>query len=314
MYAICVEASHERGMGHLFRGLALARALRERGCKTRIYANEDEGARRVLDVAGFPWSVVPLRETDAQWISQRVRTDRISVWIDDSFETSLAHAQALLAARVRRVTFNDRGPGAELADLHVCAVRLGESSEPRGRRILSGLEYLVLDPQVARHRRRRTELRSIVVSMGGSDTYGLTVDVVRALGARRMTATVILGPGFVHQRELAAVAQGFDVKRHLGSLPPEFARHDLAVTAGGMTPFEANAAGLPCIVIGAESWEERAGRMLAELGGCIYAGPRRGIDFSVLDRNLPVQRMSEAALASVPADGAARVAAEIAAL
>lgn len=314
MYAICLEASHQRGMGHLFRGLALAQALRARGGATRIYVNEDAAARRVLEAAGFPWAAVPLRDGPTGWIAERVRADGIRVWIDDTFETSLAHAKGVQAAGVRRVTFNDRGEGAELADLHVCAVQLGEASEPRGRKVLAGLEYLVLDPEVARQRRQRTEMRSIVVSMGGSDTYGLTVEVVRALAARGRTATVILGPGFVHERELAEVACGFEIKRHLASLPPEFARHDLAITAGGMTPFEANAAGLPCIVIGAEAWEERAGRMLAELGTCIYAGPRGRIDFSALDCELPVRRMSETALAKVPADGAARVAAEIAAL
>lgn len=314
MYAICVEASHPRGMGHLFRGLALAQALEQRGCVVRIYANEDIGAHRVLESSGLPWAAVPLRADDQRWIAARVRADKVRVWIDDCFETSLAHAQAIQAAGIRRVTFSDRGSGAALADLHICAVQLGEESEPAGRRVLRGLQYLVLDPEVARHRRLRTELRRIVVSMGGSDTYGLTTEVMRALAGRRMPATVVLGPGFVHEAELAAVAQGFEIKRSVGSLPAEFARHDLAITAGGMTPFEANAAGLPCIVVGAEPWEERAGRMLAALGGCIYAGPRDRVDYSVLDSEVPVRRMSEAALAAVPADGAARVAAEIAAL
>ena len=35
----------------------------------------------------------------------------------------------------------------------------------------------------------------------------------------------------------------------------EMSRHDLAVTGGGMTPFEANAAGLPCIVVANETFE-----------------------------------------------------------
>jgi hypothetical protein len=81
-----------------------------------------------------------------------------------------------------------------------------------------------------------------------------------------------------------------------------------------VTPFEANAAGLPCIVVAAEPWEEKAGELLARLGGCRYAGPRGRIDFGVLDEALPLERMSAAALAAVPADGADRVAAELLAL
>jgi spore coat polysaccharide biosynthesis predicted glycosyltransferase SpsG len=153
---------------------------------------------------------------------------------------------------------------------------------------------------------------SVVVSMGGSDTYGLTLDVVRALSERKLAATVVIGPGFAHEAGLAKLLDiGMIVKRSIPSLAEEFSRHDLAITAGGITPFEANAAGLPCVVIGAEPWEERAGELLAKLGGCRYAGPRARIDFSPLDHALPLEKMSAAALAAVPVDGAERVAAEL---
>lgn len=315
MFAICVEASQQRGMGHLFRGLALARALEDRGAQVLFYANDDPGVRRALALAARPWTPVPLRNAEQRWVSERIRGDGVRVWIDDCFETSEEHARSVLSGGARLATFNDSGPGAALADLHISAVRLGERAELRGRKILSGLQYMVLDPEVRLYRRPRSEVRSLVVSMGGSDTYGLTVQVMSALQARGKKATVVIGPGFAHEAALASLGnQGFIVKRSLSSLPQEFSRHDLAITAGGVTPFEANAAGLPCVVIGAEPWEERAGRLLADLGGCVYAGARHAIDFSILDRSLPIGQMSEAALASVPADGADRVAAELMAL
>ena len=48
MFALCVEASHARGMGHLFRALSLAQALEARGAKVQIYVNEDAAAARAL--------------------------------------------------------------------------------------------------------------------------------------------------------------------------------------------------------------------------------------------------------------------------
>ena len=316
MFALCVEASHARGMGHLFRAFALAEALEAAGARVLIYVNEDAGAARALDERGRAWRLVPLQKGGtANWEAERIRSDGIKVWVNDRFETTAAHARRVLDAGARLATMNDSGSGAALADLHIAAVALAEPEKPQGRRVLAGLEYLVLDPAIARFRRPRLELHSLVVSMGGSDTYGLTVEVVRQLRARKLRASVVIGPGFAHEAELGRVVDdSFILKRSLRSLPEEFARHDLAITAGGVTPFEANAAGLPCIVIGTESWEERAGMMLAKLGGCYYAGPRRQVDWSVLERPLPIAQMSEAALAAVPTDGAQRVARELLAL
>src|SRR5947208_31595 len=128
----------------------------------------------------------------------------------------------------------------------------------------------------------RTALNSLVVSMGGSDTYGVTVDVARALKQRGTGATVILGPGFAHDEALAAVKhEGLVLKRNVPSLAEEFFHHDLAITAGGLTPCEANAAGLPCIIIATESWEARTGQELEQLGGSRFAGSRGAIDFSL---------------------------------
>lgn len=302
-------------MGHLFRALALAHAMEAQGAVVRFYVNRDESAERALRQCGRAWTTVPLEDSSIGWEAELIRKDGIRVWINDRFETSAEHALKVLAAGAALATFNDRGSGAALAHLHVSAVRLGETERPGGRRVLSGLQYLVVDPEVRSYRRLRRALDSMVVSMGGSDTFGLTVEVVRALHMRSRPATVIIGPAFAHEAALAQLLDArFSVKRSVDSLPAEFARHDLAITAGGVTPFEANAAGLPCIVIGAESWEERAGELLARLGGCRYAGPRRQIDFSVLDELLPLEKMSAAALESVPADGAERVAAELLAL
>lgn len=312
MFALCVEASHSRGMGHLFRALALASALERREKSVVIYVNRDAGAARVLSQAGREWKQVTLYETHQPWEAELIRGEGVKVWVNDRFETGAEHAKKVKAAGAVLVTFDDSGTGAAFADLHVCALPLGESAHAAGRRVLTGLNYLVLDPAIRSYRRLRSELNSLVVSMGGSDTYGLTLEVLRALQQRELRATLLIGPGFVHDEALRKMADSnYVVKRSVPSMAEELAKHDLAITAGGMTAFEANAAGLPCIAIAAEPWEEHAARQLAKLGGCRYAGPRGRIDFSVLDERLPVGKMSAQALAMVPADGADTVVDEL---
>lgn len=313
MLALCIEASHARGMGHLFRALALAKAVESRGGAVCFFLNSFASAEAILRERGCQFETVQLEGQG--WEHDLIRNHGIGTWVNDRLDTDAAHAFRVQGEGVRLATFDDRGMGATQADLNIVAIPANDNETLPGRRVLRGLEYLVLDPAIAGRRRARNRSGSIVVSMGGSDTYGVTIDVVRAMKKRGLAATVILGPGFAHDAALALVAdETFTLKRNVPSLTDEFSIHDLAITAGGMTPCEANAAGLPCIVIATESWEARTGEMLMQLGGSIYVGDRKNIDFTVLDRTLPIGAMSQAALETVPCDGADRIARRLLAL
>lgn len=299
-------------MGHLFRALTLADFLRAQGVNSVFVVNDDPASAKVLSSRGF--RRILAGQGGDNWVGQIVRNEEIRIWVDDRLDTDVAHAQSVRNAGARRATFDDRGAGAALADLNVVA--LARASESlAGKKVLTGLSYMVIDPAIGRYRRKRTVLGSRVVAMGGSDTYGLTVAVVRALREASLPATVVLGPGFRHDQELFAVIDSqFVIKRGIASLPEEFASHDLAITAAGITLFEAAAAGLPCIAIPAEVWELEAARMMEKKGACLVAGYRAEFDVASLGRPLPLECMSEAALATLDAGGTARVASEILAL
>lgn len=306
MLALCIEASHARGMGHLYRALALNAALRQAGADSEIFLNNWEPALDILRTREAPFQIVPLDESD--WDAEIVRRRNVHVWVDDRLDTTAAHAQRVRAAGARLATFDDHGPGAEFADIQVAALSSGNGQPPAGAKVLTGMNYVVLDAAIAPYRHLRSQFRSLVVSMGGSDTYGVTVDIVRALKARGRKATVILGPGFAHEAALSELPdKNFVVKRAVPSLAEEFSRHDLAITAGGITPCEANAAGLPCIIVATEPWETPTARLLERLGGSIFAGMRDCIDFTLLDRDPEIATMSQAALDNVPCNGAERV-------
>lgn len=307
MFALCVEASHARGMGHLFRALALTEEMERQGADTLFIVNDSPAARDVLRKRARPFEIAPLSETG--WETEIIQRHGVRTWINDRLDTDMQHARMVCDNGVRLVTFEDRGTGAALADLNIVPIPLQDAEALQGKHVLSGLDYLVLDPAIANLRRRRTDLNSLVVSMGGSDTYGVTIAVMGALKARSMAATIILGPGFEHEAALEeALDERFTVKRNVPSLAAEFAHHDLAITAGGVTPCEANAAGLPCMIIATELWEKRTGEILAKTGGCLFAGYRDHIDFDLLDLLPPVAAMSQAALDHIPVDGADRIA------
>jgi spore coat polysaccharide biosynthesis predicted glycosyltransferase SpsG len=302
-------------MGHLYRVLNFCESLIERNIPFRIFTNPNEVSRKILVQRNLPFELVALDAEKNDWQAELICRYGIRLWIDDRLNTDYSHAIQIKRSGIPRVTFDDRGSGAELADLNVVALAFDESEELAGAKVLRGPRFLVLNREIKEFRRLRTTMGSVVVSMGGSDTYGVTMRVLQKLKSVGLGATVITGPAFEHQTELSMILDdGFVLKRSVPSLIEEFSHHDLAITGGGITPFEANASGLPCIVIANEEFEIPVGRGLAMLGGVVFAGYHADLSERLIDFELPIERMSRAAMEAVDLCGAERVLCQIEAL
>lgn len=307
MFAICLESSHARGMGHLFRMRHLAQELRARKLPFVFLVNDHEPSLQLLRQDDLPFETVDLDHVE-HWAQAAIRRTQARVWINDRLDTNLAQAQAVKQTGIRLTTFDDRGAGASLADLHIAALAFTADKPLGGRRVASGHEYLILNPEIARCRRQRVKVEQILVSMGGSDTYGATVKVVALLRRLGHSATVVIGPSFQHRAALDAEADAhFELKINVPSLIEEMSRHDLAVVGGGITAFEAAASGLPAIVIANEGFEVPVARHLAGLGAARYAGHHSALDESAFAVPRDVAAMSLAGLSKVSLDGAEKV-------
>ncbi len=311
MFVFCIESSHARGMGHLFRSLTLADALRRMGDPVRFLINAHEPSLQILKERGYQHEIVNLAPEADGWEADVARRMHVSLWINDRLDTTEAHVERVRAMGIPVATFDDRGSGAAFSDLNVAALVFDaeEIARLQGARILNGVAHVVLNPAIAAFRRTRTQLDSVLVTLGGADTYGATVKVVRLLRDKAWRVTVVLGPAFVHHEALADVMpRHFELKQGVRSMAEEMARHDLAITGGGMTPFEANAAGLPCLVVANEHFEVPVGKNLESMGGCRFVGHHDSIDASVFDLPLDIAGMSARALVAVDLEGVQRVA------
>jgi spore coat polysaccharide biosynthesis predicted glycosyltransferase SpsG len=307
VFAICLESSHARGMGHLFRMRNLALLLRARQIPFVLLINEHPPALELLRREGLPFEVMDLTRV-AHWAPDAIRRHRVRTWVNDRLDTELIDARAIKDAGIPLVTFDDRGPGASLADLHIAALAVDPGERLAATRVVRGLDYLILNPEIARWRRQRTEPRRIMITLGGSDTYGVTVKAVALLRRHARNASVIIGPGFQHRAALdAELTAGFELKIGLPSLIEEMNRHDLAITGGGITAFEAAASGLPVIAIANEWFEVPVAQHLAKLGAARYAGHHSRLDENAFAIPHDLTAMSSAGLAQVPLHGAERV-------
>jgi spore coat polysaccharide biosynthesis predicted glycosyltransferase SpsG len=307
MFAICLESSHVRGMGHLFRMRNLAHQLRSRLLPFVILTNNHAPALELLRRDNLPFEVVDLTQA-RHWVPHAIRRLGARLWVNDRLNTDLLEAQAVKDAAIPLVTFDDRGAGASIADLHIAALTFDATEALAGKRVVRGLDYLIIDPEIARWRQQRTIPKNILVSMGGSDTYGVTARIVTLLRKLGRTATIVIGPGFGDRASLdAELTEEFELKIAVPSLIEEMSRHDLAITGGGITAFGAAASGLPVIVVANEWFEVPVAQHLARLGAARYAGHHSGLDEAAFVLPKDVAAMSAAGLTQVPLDGVERV-------
>jgi len=308
MFALCIESSHARGMGHFYRALNLADGLANAGLAYTIYLNDHAPSRQILAERDVPHRLVNLEDFTGKWEASLIRQDGITLWLNDRLDTDVRHAKKIKVAGIPLVTFDDRGTGAALADLHIAALAFDAQERLGGKKLLRGADYLILNPQISGYTRLRKQLGSILVTLGGSDTYGVTVKAVRLLNEMRLKATIVVGPAFMHMGKLDEVlTRGFTLKRNVPSLIEEFHRHDLAITGGGITPFEANASGLPCVVIANELFEIPVGKELQRLGGSLFAGHHESLKSSLFNVELPLEQMSQAGMRNIGLQGTQRV-------
>ena len=308
MFALCVESSHARGMGHFYRALNLAEALAQAGMACTLYLNDHAPSRQILAARGLSHRVVDLQDFAANWEAALIKRDGITLWANDRLDTDVRHGEKIKAAGIPLVTFDDRGTGAALADLHIAALPFVAQEQLAGVKVLRGADYLILNPQIRDYTRVRKHLGSILVTLGGSDTYGVTVNVVQLLNEMNLTATVVVGPGFMHLDALKnALPDGFVLKRGVPSMIAEFHQHDLAITGGGITPFEANASGLPCVVIANELYEIPNGMALQKLGGSFFAGYHQSLRLPSIRADLPLEQMSRGGMKNIGLEGTQRV-------
>lgn len=312
MVAICIESSHQRGLGHLYRCLSLAEELTARGERYIVLLNPDPRSVALLGEKNIPWETVDLWDYESGWEQEIIRRHGVTIWLNDRMGTHRAHTEWVKKAGVRLCAIDDTGSGGALCDCNIIPIPTPGEHYP-GKEVYNGSEYVVLPKEIERYRRTRVQQERRIVTLGGSDTYGVTVQVAGFLRALSRPADILLGPAFSHRAALLEAlsgATGFRVLESVPSLPALFFEYDLAITGGGMTPYEAAAAGLPTITIANEPHEVPLAEFLQGKGCSAFLGYYKDVTKERLGQalaSLKLTEMSEAGQRAFGVAGAAAV-------
>lgn len=308
MFGICIESSHTKGMGHLFRILNFIKYLRSTNTRFIVFVNNDPIAINIIKSNNLTFEIVDLSDLESNWESNLIKKYSIDIWINDRLDTDITHSLNVKKNNIKLVTLDDMGSGSELADINFCAMAFDSPERLKGKKLLTGIKYLILNDEIVKHKRVRKKIKNILVTLGGSDTYGVTIKIVKIMSKSGISATVITGPSFIYKDELSQVANDlFIIKEAVPSLIEEFYNFDLAITGGGITPFEANASGLPCIIVANEPFEIGNGKFLERLGSSAFAGYYKEVSDDFIDLNLDIEEMSTTGIRNIKLNGAENI-------
>ena len=270
------------GMGHVVRCLWLASAVRDKYDSPISFcmAQDDIG---ISAVQSRGWPVLRVAPEELG----EVEGDALII-INIIDLPGGVSAEAVRALRQRNprslvVLMHGTCTGRIEADLVVTPIeRLPDASswrDFRGQRY-EGPAYAILDPAFARVPRRLSSMVSeprILVSMGGSDPCGLTLQALCAVDSMEepFHVTVAIGPAFLHEVELrswlAGARRRYECRRE-DSLLDLMVNSDLALVSFGTTVYELAAAGLPAIALSITEDHAQSAEVFAQLGSLMHLG------------------------------------------
>jgi spore coat polysaccharide biosynthesis predicted glycosyltransferase SpsG len=335
------DGTHEVGMGHVSRCLALADELRDRERCTVTFAMRGSGTPGAAAVRGGGYAidaVIADAEADYGDELQAIASSRgaAAIVVDVRDALSRASLEAIRDRGTRIVAIDDASERRLAADLAfyppVPQVEEMDWTAFRGRRY-AGWEWVLLRREFAADGFTPPELSAtsqgidVLVTMGGGDPAGMTEFTMSALSllANPLAICVVVGPAFARAESVidAIVHSPHAVRiaRAPRSLSTLMRASRLAVTSFGVSAYELAACGVPAVHICLTDDHARSSSAFVKEAAAVTAGVFGRITREALAD--PVRRlmgradrrghMATRASQLVDGRGAARVAAVIAA-
>ena len=252
------DGDHQIGTGHFARALRLAERLSGSGDRVTFVSHSIDGCAGLIERRGYGLILLPpISEGSSVQAASAVGALEPHFVLNDVRDTTTEYMQSLRSTGARTVNFDDRGPGAVLADLLIDANRLPDEAADVTPPALFGPEYIVLDESFERAHRPpkgvRDRVEELFVFAGGSDPADLTLKALEAIEQLEPAwhTTVVLGYAYRRHAEAAALAERcrrVDLVVGPEDLAPWMQEADLALCSGGIGMFEVVCVGTPALV------------------------------------------------------------------
>ncbi len=286
-----VDGSRVMGMGHVYRSLAVAEALREGSRAEIAFLMSADHAEGIATISKSGYPVRVFRSGGLESLIDSIRDFAPSVVINDLPLVEDTYLRSL--ARLGAITINLVDTLEDLERVSrdaqfVISVMNEDRETPEG--FYGGPAFAILRRHFqGRERMVRDKPAKILLTFGGADPQALTLKVARALAALTGDIEVlsVAGPAFPHRHVFEALQRtlgrnlplinGVDVQ-----IADLMLDADLVLCSGGMSVYEIAALGAPGVVLAQNAREDRRMREFARFGTIEYLGLGVDVDESAI--------------------------------
>jgi UDP-2,4-diacetamido-2,4,6-trideoxy-beta-L-altropyranose hydrolase len=288
-----VDSSSQMGVGHLMRCMTLADELKKKNHQVTFVCRELTG--NLTSLINYPMLILPkddgfqskdvylnwlgaTQEQDAKQTIKVIPID-IDILVVDSYSLDEKWHRQLRTYAQKIVVIDDLADREFDCDI-LLNQNLGSQKEdyqdkvPIGCRLLLGcdytllrLEFVTLRVQALKKRRNTTEIKNILISMGGSDKNNITYDVLQQIDGD-FNIVVVLGSASIHQEMIKDYVQDKNIEVIVNSknMAELMLKADLAIGAGGATSWERCCLGLPTLLYVLSENQRKTAENLEQLG------------------------------------------------
>ena len=278
-----VDGSAAIGMGHVYRSLAIADALRENSRADVAFLMTADHAEGIQTVSRYGYAVRVAASAGLETLLEHVRDYSPEILVNDVPALEKSYLDALSHVGATTVNLVDTLDDLERTEA-MAQVIVSVMSEDREtpENFYGGPAYAILRRHFrdsGREKELRGEPKLLLLSFGGSDPLGLTLKAARALRAlpESVELVAVAGPAFGYRREFEALAAELGRKLPLiqqaeGHIVELMLEADLVLCSGGMSVYEIAALGTPGLVLAQNLREESRMRAFARHGTVEYLG------------------------------------------
>ncbi len=276
-----VDGSTAMGMGHVYRSLAIADALRQASRAEIAFLMSADHEKGIVTVSRYGYPVRVVGDGALASDLEHIRDFSPAILINDLKDLRPEYLQGLAHLGATTVNLVDTLDDLERAEHYaemIVSVMAEDRETPEG--FYGGPAYAILRSHFhGREKEIRERPKLVLLTFGGSDPQGLTLKAARVTASLDPAVEVVAvaGPAFSHRREFEELAAALPRKVPLidqagGHIAELMLEADVVVCSGGMTVYEIAALGTPGIVLAQNMREDGRMRVFAGHGTIAYLG------------------------------------------
>ena len=340
-YFIRVDASKKIGAGHLIRCLAIADFFKSKNINAIFLSRSGQIEQQIVN-RGFELKKIPENSTLADELNSiklLMNEKKIKVILLDinnydtfkDFNTYKLYLKKLKKLSLFLISLEDFKDHPYPSDIVIIPyfgtenIKLHNKSDCK---YLLGPKYFVLREEFLKVEAVtiRKKIESILITMGGSDSAGITLKVLKALCSTELSISLKLVIGGLSQigddaiKNLLNTYKGtYSILRDVNNMAELMSKSDIAVINSGLTKYETSAVGLPGIIISNNEYHSKLMNDFAKYDTVRHLGPVDKVnehqiieEITCLARDYKKRlKMSEAGKSLIDGKGVDRIFSEI---